>query len=385
MLFWLPSKLDWSFKPIIDVRERIERRVDKDFSESKSDNRTDLFSRWRAGVDFSYQKNVTGKIVYQYSHDEYWMAAKTDAAMERSDVYLAYADFKSKDGTFRFGRQNLVKGTERVLGVSDWGMTGRSWDMARWTGGKWDLFGGRLAVNTIPSKHAYLAGASYDSKYGETMLVYKHDENHGPQDDIYTLNHAWTKKAGKWSYEAEAAGQLGRTADSKLQAWAGTARGSYAANPRLTVYGEVDAASGGIRHDGTVLTFDQLYPSNHRLFGILDMQGRRNMKGLALGANFKASKALSVNFEYNHFDLYADDDAWYGDNGKANKGFKDSTGASGGRVGDEFDLSAGLTLNKTSVLEAGMGLFRPGHFIGSFASAGDRNQIWGYVQFRYRF
>jgi len=384
MFFWLPVKADWSFKPVVDLRERIERRLDKDFSESKSDNRTDLFSRWRVGVDYGYRKNVSGKVLFQYSTDLYWTAAKNDAAMERSDVLVAYVDVKGKEGTLRVGRQFLGFGSDRLIGNPDWGMTARSWDMVRWTGGKWDAFAGRLAVNSTPSKHAFLSGLSYSGKYGQTSFVYKHDESHGPQDDIYTLNHLWKTKAGKWQHEVEAAGQMGRTGDNKLEAWAGTARSSYTVNPKLSLYGEANAASGGKRGD-TVLTFDQLYPSSHAKYGTMDMQGRRNFKGLSLGANYKPTKASWLNFEVSRFGLWARDDAWYSDGGKANKGFKDATGSSGSDVGMEFDFSAGLTLNQNSTVEAGLGVFRPGHFIGSFANTGDRNQVWGYVQYRFKF
>src|SRR5688500_1792979 len=129
----LPATTDWTVKPIYDLRERYERRLDKDFSEAGSDNRSELFSRWRVGVDFGYKKDFTGKLVYQYAHDLFWKASG-NASEERSDIFLGYVDFNGLGGKVRLGRQQLVLGTERLLGPSDWGNTSRSFDMARWTG-----------------------------------------------------------------------------------------------------------------------------------------------------------------------------------------------------------------------------------------------------------
>jgi hypothetical protein len=382
LFFMLPAPSDWTIKPIIDVRERFERRIDKDFSESGSDNKSDLLSRWRVGVDFSYKKEVSGRIVYQYAHDLFWTAAQNGNAPERSDIFVAYADFKGLDGKVRLGRQQLGISSQRLLGLSEWGNTGRSYDMVRWTGKTLDLFGGRLAVNGTPSKDAYIGGGSLKSRYGETLFVFKHDEKSASHDDIYTLDHVFKMKKGKWSGEAELAGQLGRTGDSKLEAWAGGLKVSYDHDAKWKLYAEGNAASGGKRGD-TVLTFNQVYASNHAKYGIMDMQGWRNMTGLTVGANYKATKDLAVNFEFHKFGLWAADDSWYNDGGSKN--LTDATGNSGKDVGQEFDIWATYNLDKRSSLELGLGIFKPGNFIDNFANKGDRDQVWGYLQYQVKF
>jgi hypothetical protein len=74
---------------------------------------------------------------------------------------------------------------------------------------------------------------------------------------------------------------------------------------------------------------------------------------------------------------------------KINKGngvtFLDPTGASGTDVGDEFDLSGGYKLNANFLLDGGIGIFRPGHFVKSFSNSGDKNQVWMYLQLKLRF
>ena len=379
-----PVPTDWTLKPTIDLRERFERRIDKDFAESNSDNRGDLISRWRVGFDFAYREELTGKIVYQYSRSQFWTAAENGSEPERSDILQGFVEFPALDGKIRLGRQVLTKSSERLLGGSDWGATGRSYDMARWSGKNLDLFAGRLAVNSAASKDAIIAGADLISRYGETLFLYKHDKKAISHDDIYTFDHVWKQKRGKWTTEAEIALQSGRTGDQKLEAWAGGGRLSYEQSKQLKLFVDVSAASGGHRGE-TVLTFDQIYASNHNRYGVMDMQGWRNMKGLTLGANLKANSKLTLNFEFHNFGLLAADDAWYGDGGKPNKGFLDPTGSKGTDVGHEFDLVGSLSLNSSSTLEGGLGVFSPGKFINRFAGKGDRNQFWGYMQYRFKF
>jgi len=378
----LPPLPDWSFKPVFDLRERFERRIDKDFNESAPDNRSDLLSRWRVGVDFTYQKNVSGRVMYQYAHSLFWTPA-SNASLERSDLFLAYVDFSSADSKVRLGRQQLVLGSERLLGPSDWGNTGRSFDMARWTKGKLDLFAGRLAVNGTPSKNAAVAGAFYKGSMGDSMLLYKHDERIGSQDDLYTLDHNWQFKQGKWSGDVEGAIQFGRKADQKLESWAAGSKINYQSDPKWRFYGELAAASGG-GSGNTTRTFDQIYASNHSRYGVMDMQGWRNMTGISLGANFKPNAKLSVSAEVHKFGLWSDKDGWYGDGGSRNGSFVDPTGSSGKDVGMEFDLFGAYAVDAKSQLEAGFGIFEPGNFIESFPGRG-KNQIWGYLQYRIRF
>jgi hypothetical protein len=373
---------DWTFRPVFDLRERFERRLDKDFNKSAPDNRSDLFSRWRAGVDFSYQKSVTGRVMYQYAHNLFW-SPSLNGSLERSDLFLAYADVSLSDSKFRLGRQQLVLGSERLLGPSDWGNTSRSFDMVRWTKGNLDLFGGRLAVNSAPNHKAGVAGAFYKSSIGDTLFIYKHDERDADQDDIYTLDHNWKFSRGKWAGDVEGAVQFGRKGSQKLEAWAFGSKVNYQVDPKWRFYGELAAASGGSSGD-TARTFDQIYASNHSRYGVMDMQGWRNMTGISLGANFKPTAKLSVSAEVHKFGLWSDDDAWYGDGGSRNGSFVDPTGGSGKDVGTEFNLFGTYSVDARTQVEGGLGVFEPGGFIRSFAGRG-QEQVWGYLQFRIRF
>lgn len=375
------------FKPVLELRERYERRLDKDFALVGTDNRSDVNTRWRFGLDFTHTKGVTGKVVFQYGHNLGWTLSK-NSSKENSDLLYAYADLKQAGGTWRLGRQPLSKGGERLLERGEWGNTTRSWDMVRLTTKALDAWVGRLAVNSTPSRDAYLAGFAAKNAFGETMALYKHDDRAGAEDDIFTLDHRWTSTGTRWTVEAEGALQRGRVGTNGLEAWAGAAKASFKSTQNLTFIGEVSAASGGKRGN-TVLTYDQLYPGNHSKYGQVDVQGFRNMKGLMLGFQYRASAATTFRFEFHKFALMAADDAWYGDNGKPNSGvggtFIDPSGTSGRDVGHEFNVTVGHKLSDQAAIDAGVGLFKPGRFVSAFANSGDRNQVWGFFQVRYKF
>lgn len=387
ILLSLPPIPNLQIRPTAEVRERFERRTDKDFAASANDNRSDLFSRWRVGAEFKYGSDVSGRFTYQYANDLYWTPTK-NSSRANSDVFEAYVDVKVAGGKLRVGRQMLAKGWERLLGYGDWGNLGRSWDMARFTRGRWDMWAGLVGVSSANCQQTAVAGSAFASAFGESLFIYKHDETGAQKTDVYTLDHRWTAPRGRWSYDMELAGQLGRAGGRNLMAWAGAARTTYQATPIVGIYAEADAASGG-RHGNTVLTFDQVFAGNHGKYGIMDAQGWRNMKGLTFGTALKPTKQSWVTFEYSRFGLWAANDAWYGDNGKINTGnsvtFIDPTGSRGTDVGDEFDLSGGYKLTNNVAFDGGFGVFRPGRFIKSFANTGDRNQVWMYLQVKLRF
>ena len=158
--------------------------------------------------------------------------------------------------------------------------------------------------------------------------------------------------------------------------------------PRLTFSVQGSVASGG-GHGGTTNTFDQLYPSVHDRHGLIDMVGWKNVRDLGLGFRYDPDKATSVKLQFHAFGLDSARDAWYGAGGGPNRRpggvFRDPTGAKGRDLGDEFDVDAARNLNARQTVRAGLGVFRPGRFVRAFNGSATRDQVWGYVQWGYRF
>lgn len=168
-----------------------------------------------------------------------------------------------------------------------------------------------------------------------------------------------------WGYEAEALGQRGEIGSNTLRAWAftGQAQRRWKDRPwKPIAVAEFNFASGDRRPgDGAVGTFDQLYPTNHGIYGIVDQVGRRNTKNTRLGLWFTPGHHLSLKTEGHSFWLANRFDGLYGaGGGVVIPGV--AGGAASTDIGREVDLSADW--KPSNHYEVG---FQVGHlFPGSF-------------------
>jgi hypothetical protein len=370
-----------TLKPTIEIRERIDQRTDRDFSSAVNDDRADLNSRIRIGVDIKYRENVTGRIQYRYAHDYTFTMAK-DYTTDRSDVDQAYLAFKTRKGLLTVGRQNVVKSNHLTFGVAQFGNISTAFDGIRYTNEQWDLFVGRVGIiSSTNYPDAYAAFVTRKSKLGETTIIAKQDEAPIKDIEVYALDHRYVGKSGQWTFEAEGIAEIGQSSGKDLEAWAGHAKAQYQINKKWSAAVIGNIGSGGSTSTKTH-TFDQLYGSHHASFGQMEMQGWRNMKELAFDVTYKPDAKLNVGLQYHVFQLYDNKDGWYGAGGTLNKrvggSYIDATGAAGGDVGQEIELCGTYALNKNHVLQFGVAKFLPGSFIKSFNGSATRDQYWCY-------
>ncbi|MFZ4507512.1 MAG: alginate export family protein [Fimbriimonas sp.] len=373
-----------------EVRLRYERRLDRDFNEA-SDDRWDFQQRYRAGVEAKHGESLLVRVVYQFSQTDGQNPASPYARTTSRDALESYAQYAAGGRTYIVGRQRVVKGESRLIGNAEWTATGRAWDGLRVSFGGWDAFYGKQALNSTNNNDASLAFLAKNHSAGETILIYKQDSRTAQTTRIYTLNHRLNKVQGTREYMVEGSLQAGRSAGLDVEAFAVSARAKWATKSRLSPFIEANVASGG-GSATKVRTFDNLFPTNHPLYGQSDLQGLRNVVNLAVGADFKASKFTKVRLEWNNFSLFDASDAWYGASGAVNKraggSFVDPTGASGKAVGNELSLWATTTLTKHSVFNYGLSYFLPGKFIKSSvfnSGTNTKDQIWLVAQYSWKF
>jgi len=184
------------------------------------------------------------------------------------------------------------------------------------------------------------------------------------------------------SLDVEGVGQLGARGGSKVEAWAFNSTLNYRATPKLGFFAVVNAASGGASGKTSRL-FDQLYPTGHGIYGLMDLNSWRNLQQFGLGARYKIRPDLEVIGNYFGTALRDPSDAWYTSSGAASK-FVDSTGKAGREVGNEFDLDLHWDVRKDTSIYGGFGVFLPGRFVRTL-SPGATDQVFGYVQVSYKF
>ena len=276
-------------------------------------------------------------------------------ALDVRQGYLEVGPAGSTGWSLRLGRQDLIFGEERLVGASNWGNVGRSFDAARLSyqgpGARLDWFASAVVtpLNGSFDRPRLVNGfygfyASFDRLIKDSVVepyVLWKTGSAGDQD-VYT---AGLRAVGKlrrgFDYGFEMALQAGHAARDDVRAWAGHWVLGYTLPlrrraPRLLF--EYNYASGDRDPaDGRRGTFDQLYPTNHAKYGTADRIGWRNIHDLMAGVDWRLSPKWRFSPAFHRFWLASRRDALYTEGGAPLIRFP---GASSSRVGDELDLES---------------------------------------------
>ncbi|MBS1705178.1 MAG: alginate export family protein [Armatimonadetes bacterium] len=370
-----------------EYRVRFERRTDKDFKRSSRDNGSNLLQRARVTLDWRASESITGTVQYQYAHNTFWKNAG-NGSDENSQISQLYLRSNEQGTQWTIGRQKVSFGTERLLVSSDWGNVGRTYDAIRFQRGNWDAIALKVgAADPVPA-NARLVAVAHTHHQGVTSLYYKGDRDSSGETRIYTLDHAVKTRLGAGEFEAEAAGQMGRNRGMDHTAWAYHLAYNQPIGKRLKTTIELNGASGGPASASKSHTFDTLYTSSHKFFGMTEMFSWRNLTETMLTLSYNASDAVDLKTRYIAAWLQHPKDAWYGGNGRPNTSggtaLVDATGMSGRSLGNVIDFEASWKRNTKEVLSAGMALFQPGTFVRN-RTGDNRAQLYGYMQYFVRF
>lgn len=312
------------------------------------------------------------------------------------DIHQAFLDltlplFADTDLTLRGGRQVIVFGAQRLIGVSDFTNVRRTFDGARATltspQNTLDLFYAR-PVEVLPhaldddTADTYIAGI-YDTwkiphfwesakPALETYILYVNRQsitfNHTTApEQRYTFGFRFTANPKPFDFDIEPDFQAGRFNGQATHSFAVAAIAGYTLeqamfSPRFFI--GFDIASGGQQnHPGNA--FDQLFPSAHDKFGIIDAIGRQNIIDVHPGFNLTLVKnkswaeQLTLLAQYRQFWRESTADAVYTSSGSILR-----AGTSGAKsVGGEMDLQVNWQLDRHIGVYAGYSHFYPGAFI----------------------
>jgi hypothetical protein len=387
----MPLFDDASLKPIltplVELRERYERRMDSDYQPDRVDNKSLLLSRYRVGVQTKDGK-LTSRFQYQYSHQWGWTPS-LNSSIERSDLMEANFAFDLGSSKLTIGRQRLGFGNRRLIGELEWHNVANAFDGIRFEQGKATWFATLGGVLPNPSKNLKLVGVSLKSGNSDTLLVYKADDPKGVSQGRFTLSREGRQKSKSGNnFDYQLALQGGHEDGKRVSAWVTNLRVSKPLAKRTEGYIETNIASGG-GSSSTNSTFDQLYPTGHDKLGLLDTTGWKNVAQFAVGTKTTLSPTTALKLQYSWLQLFDESDAWYGVLGGANSfgatTYRDPSGNSGRSLGQEFDVDYSTSLSKSIRLNAGGGFFMPGSFVKSFGGPNFGSQVFGYVMVGYKF
>lgn len=331
--------------------------------------------------------------------------------------------------TLQGGRQEMIYGDQRLIGTADWLNIGRTFDAVKLRYTTRDYWvDGFLSQPVIGDKHEFDESDDHDRFAGiyastktmipvqETQLYFLSRNVSGGRSpteqndklyplasarDIYTIGARVKSLPGAlngWDYEAEMAGQFGRfkfsdTSPSlRQEAFAAHAAAGYTwtkepLSPRLGL--EYNFATGDSNpNDNVHGTFDNLFPSNHGLYGVMDFFSLQNVHDLRLAMSVKPIKNLSVKLDLHGFWLADTHDYFYQVNGAPRKsGGYGINAAANSNVGGELDLVAAYAITPYSSAQAGYGHFFVGDYIKSSISgnggATDANYLYAQLTFNF--
>ncbi len=371
------------------------------------------------------------------------MGAEGDDAFDLRQGYVEIGNAKKFPLTLKVGRQILSYGDERLIGAFDWNNIGRTFDAAklRWEEKLWSLDAFAASV-VVPTRGQYnqsdfangtetdrgqvLSGLYFTTtalpfqttdlyalhlyenqnpKYLPTALgdtsfatfglrvkskpgYFAAEPSPAPADGKSATDGKSApapvplKKPVGFDYDGEFAFQTGKVRGLDLTAWAVHGGVGYTFDaawlPRLGI--AYNYATGDRDPlDGDIETFQNLFPTNHKFYGQMDVFSWQNMHDLEVSVKLQPLKAVSLRAEFHAFWLASTDDAWYRANGAtAVRPLNALARDASNYAGSEVDIMAQWNVTKNISLEAGYSHFFAGDYLRDTGTHDDAD--FGYIQ-----
>lgn len=394
----------------MDLRGRTEGQTS--LNQRSGNDRLYELTRLRGGVELRPANFLTGYLEFHDTHALGLPLPQVNGNMRDAfDLFEGYVDLHTGPVHLITGRQQLHYGNERVLGINDWANNSRAWDGFRGRignpdgkGNFVDLFSASVVKMRPTSLDKHGAGLQFHGAAAELRKLVPHTELY---PFVYVqATRAVTDKLGhignqlETTVGGEVAGHLSRfdydlLGDLQRGSYATTSRhagaaiaqiayrlpSSLPAQPRLN--GQFDYATGDTGNNPARLgTYDQLYPSNHNAFGLVDVFGFQNIRQARGGLDLRPHPHLTLLFQAGVLYVATPHDAVYASNGSVlvrspPGGFTHTD------LGQEFDASGSWAIRNSLLLKLGAGHLFPGR---TLAEGGKSPPLTlGYLQLTYRF
>ena len=375
------------------------------------------------------------------------LGAEGNDAVDLRLANVTWGDPKKSPVVFTLGRQILAIGEERLVGSSEWNNFARTFDAGKvvWSAvpGQTTVTGFIGSVVNVEganqgdgwkfnhsSSNDILSGINVTQKIeaNETLEGYvlwrdKKDNNpiyraptaaipvpartaaaYDIGQNVYTIGARFfaPPKPGEFDSEFEAAYQggnvnrqttaatgqyAGSSATLDQQAWALHALVGYSpkdAPGKLRVDIEYNLASGDTnRTDDKNGSFMNLFPSNHKFYGFMDVFAWKNLREAVATVRFNPCAKTTVRIDYHTFDLYSNQDAWYRANGVATvRPLTVAAQSAPTHAGNELDLTATWTPRPWATIDVGYAKFFAGSYLGATGAKSDASFFYVQTTFK---
>lgn len=404
----------WHFKLSGEERLRAEYKKDFDFNQSRKDNGSQFYHRFRLGGTASLtDENLESKVdIFIEGLDVQTGGYQIKAAANQVDdfdlhqAYITVHEILGSGFDIKAGRQEFKYGKKRLIDAPTWSNRIRSFDggaLHYQNGGIWGdllygqdvkydddqfnysrseefltgLYGGYQKHKTAPLVEMYFltlkdikgtndilrytAGARLQTSIAEGTVL----EIEIP----YQFGHTGSATVPKKEIKAYAF-HIDVTKNWESARW----------KPKLAV--AYDEASGDQDPDDSANnTFIPLYQSTHDPYGLLDFFRWQNVRNPEVSMTFSPTEKFRFTPQADFFWLNSKFDAWYNSSGSAVR--SKTSGERGYYVGSELALRAYYEFNKNLKFESGYAHFFPGGYVKD--SGADDDVDWFYSQAAFKF
>ena len=405
-----PQPLKWSVLPSWlsfdgELRGRMEGQTSVNLV--PSNDRIYVLTRVRGGIKAQPFEWMSGYLQFQDTHALGLPLPQVIADQRNTfDLFQGFVDLHMGKLGLITGRQMLKYGGERVVGVSDWTNNSRSWDGFVGHYGKKDwleAFATSVVTTHPTSLDKHGAGLTF---YGVTGLL----ATVLPQTQIqpflfFTRNRSVVSQQqlrggelettfgaevngdtpGRLHYDLLGVLQQGAYSNNSIHSGAGYVKVSYQTKRvpwRPRIGGEYDYATGNPhRNPHRIGTYDQLYPSNHNAFGLVDLLGFRNITESRINVDLRPAKNLTLLLQTEFLHVASVRDNVYGSSDVLVKAL--GSGFAHNDIGQGLDVSSEYLFDDGLGVQIGVGHFFPGRVM---AEGGQPSPLTlGYFHIDYRF
>jgi len=311
------------------------------------------------------------------------------------------------------GRQQIYYGDKRIFGPGQWGNTGHwMWDAVKasyyFRKGFVDVYYGRTMIHepnkfSLNHRHGFESIGTYahftlpNSLLGigiEPFSMTKRDNHRHYRGEDGRLGSLYAAYAGVrvykkgfhgFDFDATYVREFGDYAHDTIQAYGYHLLGAYTFSscpwrPRISIEYSVGSGDKNPKDDKRG-SFDGAFGARDKMYGRMNLMRWRNLRDAQINLELhpKSWKWFYLKTELHKFWLDEKRDGWSMNPVR----YRDKTGNSGDRLGEEFDLVCRFNLPKGNQIQAGYGHFWPNEFVKKVASNKQAN--WFFVQWQYKF
>lgn len=300
------------------------------------------------------------------------------------DVQQVFFDLKpSQNLKFRFGRQELLYGSQRLIAVREGPNNRQSYDAAKliWTKKS-------LQLDVYYSHPVRLQQGMFDDYFNETQRLWsvytvmnavpwihgmdlyyigsyhqRKEFNAGVGEELrHSVGTRIWRKSKSWNYDIEALYQFGSWANQNINAYTVSMDLSYTltkikTQPCVGLKTEVISGDNN-NNDNQLNTFNALFPKG-AYFGLAALIGPVNLLDVHPNIGFSPAKGIEINADYDVFWRYSFNDGIYGPNVALIYGANSKERFIGHQVG----LSVDYQLNAFLKLTPELMWFYPGPYL----------------------